>query len=676
MESEIKNLIIYLIKSSRYDDDGYVVRHFKGVLPSNTLACMYGLTEDVRKSNVLGSNLKWDVRLIDEAVQKVDVKKILQSGKKKNTKVIACLVGIQSNQFPRAYDVALELKQGGLDVLIGGFHVSGSIAMLPKIPDEIQKLTDAGITVVAGEIEGKWEGILRDSLQGNLKPIYNYLLELPNLNNAPMSKISKGYLKHFAFPNFGTLDCGRGCPFSCSFCTVINVQGRAMRYKGVERIMDLLRENYSRHKITFYFFTDDNFCRNKNWEAIFDSLIKLREEEKIPIEFMMQVDTQSYKIKNFVTKASLAGCKQVFIGLESLSAENLAAAGKKQNKLSEFSELISSYRQVKINTHTGYIIGFPADTLESIREDVRRLKEELGPEQASFFILTPLPGSEDHLKLLQKGVSMDPDLNNYDSFHVTTAHPNMTKEQWMQAYKEAWESFYSIDNMKAILKRVSKENYWGVFRNIVWYKNAVFVEGGHPMIEGFVRVKDRCQRRPGYKVEPVWQHFKRRFFDMTGYAQRWMKLALEMEELWLHTRQRSALEEQIVEVLNDRYKNMKEWRDVKLAELQEIYCHSILTLQNAYPNTKLKKLPSRFLLWLKQRNIFLPSLTYSRMPFQDFWRKTGKYLSHGYIHKINLTRIISTAIQESILFVTFWVVFFSKLLPSVFSKTLKTEKAT
>ena len=152
-----RRLRLYLIKPSKYDDDGYVIRHWKGVLPSNSLACLYGLSEDVRKRRVLGPDLQWEIELIDETVERVDVEKIVRSGRGKETKTVICLVGVQSNQFPRAQDLALGFRQAGLDVLIGGFHVSGILATLSDLSPEIKSLRNQGVTLVAGEVEGRWE---------------------------------------------------------------------------------------------------------------------------------------------------------------------------------------------------------------------------------------------------------------------------------------------------------------------------------------------------------------------------------------------------------------------------------------------------------------------------------------------------------------------------------------
>lgn len=163
---QIRRVNIVLIKPSKYDDDGYVIRHLKGVLPSNTLACLYGLAEDVRRRGVLG-NLKWKIQLLDETVHKIDVRKIVRASRHRDTKTVVCLVGVQTNQFPRAADLAVQFREAGLDVLLGGFHVSGTLAMFDEVTAEIRTLIDQGITIVKGEVDEAWGSIIQDALGGS-----------------------------------------------------------------------------------------------------------------------------------------------------------------------------------------------------------------------------------------------------------------------------------------------------------------------------------------------------------------------------------------------------------------------------------------------------------------------------------------------------------------------------
>ncbi|MGH7492871.1 MAG: B12-binding domain-containing radical SAM protein [bacterium] len=621
----IRRLHIVFIKPSKYDDDGYVMRHFRGVLPSNTLACLYGLTEDARLRKVLGE-IEIDTILLDEAIHRIPVEKIIKRNRRKDTKVVVCLAGVQTNQYPRATDLALQFRAAGVTVLIGGFHVSGILAMFPAIPADIQHLMQCGVTIVKGEVEEHWEEILLDACHDRLKPMYDFIDNLPDMRPPALPMVNKNYLRQFAFSNFGTIDCGRGCPFNCTFCTIINVQGRKMRYRDAHKIADTLRRNHEAG-INFYFFTDDNFARNKNWEAIFDEIVRLHREEGIAINFMMQVDVLSYKIKNFIDKAKAAGCTQVFIGMESTNPKNLQAAGKTQNDVDDFVNLVSAWHDARVATHVGFIIGFPFDTEESVRQDLRRLQREIKVDQASFFMLTPLPGSMDHKKMVEAGAYMDSDYNTYDSFHESMHHPHLKNGAWTSLYRECWRSFYSFDNMKAILQRASKETYWNIFRNFIWYKNAALVEGNHPMIAGFLRLKERTARRPGYAVATRWEHLKMRAPEIRRYLKGVVQLLFEMQELWLQTRLQPAFEVNVVQEL-----------DQLKTSLQEK-----LTILEWRRSVAWNNLSSAF----KQLNVFALGDWQSRREVTRFWQRAFIFLKTGRWYRIAPHRLAANLWHEA-----------------------------
>ena len=553
----LRKLVLYLIKPSKYDDDGYIIRHWLGVVPSNTLATLYGLTEDVRRRRALG-DVKIEVHQFDETVQRIPVECICRTHRPPRIKVAVMLVGVQTNQFPRAADLARAFRRAGVDVWIGGFHVSGMLAMLPGISSEIQELLNLGVTVVKGEVEGRWEALLRDLIEGRAQPVYDFIKEPPELMDAPLPVVDPEYVRRFA-SRMATIDCGRGCPFDCSFCCIINVQGRHMRYRDPQKVLASLRENYHKAGICSYFFTDDNFARNKHWEAIFDGLIHLREVEDLPLCFMMQADVLSYRIPNFVEKARRAGCAQVFLGIESINPENLKAAGKRQNSVEAFRQLTAAWHAAGIVTHAAYIVGFPHDTPDSVRENLRFLMDELQVEQASFFMLGPIPGSRDHQRMVAEGQPLDPDFNRYDSFHPAMPHPRMSAGDWFALYRECWRTFYSFENMRAILSRVSPEKYWGVFRNFIWSKNSAEIEGEHPMITGFWRIKDRLSRRPDFPVPGAWEHFVGQVREKARQLRQWAALLLEMEELWLQTRPPTRLETSLLNDLQQLWERHTEW---------------------------------------------------------------------------------------------------------------------
>jgi radical SAM superfamily enzyme YgiQ (UPF0313 family) len=530
-------LVVILIRTSKYDDDGYVVRHWRGTLPSNTLSCLGSLTEDVVRSGELGP-VEVRVEVIDEIVSRVDPAALGRRHRRDGTKVVVGLVGVQTNQFPRAQDLARHFKTQGFDVIIGGFHVSGAIAMSASMPPECQDMLDAGVTLVLGEVEGRWGAILRDVLADRLQPVYDYLATPPELADMPLPRASRATQRRFVMTHGGTIDAGRGCPFSCSFCTIINVQGRRMRSRRATAILDQVRENYwlnGRSGVRHYFFTDDNFARNPQWEAIFDGLIRLREQEGLHIDFMMQVDVQAPRVQGFVDKAARAGCVQVFIGMESVRDDNLHAGGKPQNRAADYRDMIARWHEVGVVCHVGYIIGLPCDTYERVMEDVRTLRETLHVDQASFFMLAPLPGSRDHQAAVRAGVALDPDYNNYDSFHAAAPHPRMSKQEWERAFRDAWAEFYSFEHMRRSLLAQNPHTYWPVLKNLIWYR-AAMIEGAHPMITGFLRLKDRRSRRPGFPIERRWAFARRRAREAAHQVREYARLYREMRELWLLTR--------------------------------------------------------------------------------------------------------------------------------------------
>jgi hypothetical protein len=641
----LEKLRIVLIRPSKYDEEGYIIRHLRGVLPSNTLACLYGLTEELREKQALGDSTRIEIQILDDTVQRIPVRQIIKSNSLPRRRTVVALVGVQSNQFPRAADLARQFRAGGLQVLIGGFHISGSLSLFEAIPPEIQELMDLGVSVVAGEVEDTWVDILRDAREGQLKPLYNFLGCKPDLSAKPVPRIHQRYLRRFIARNYGTIDCGRGCPYRCTFCTIINVQGRTMRFRSTETIIDAIRDNYRRYGIDYYFFTDDNFARNSLWREIFQELSRLRECEDIPIRFMMQVDTQAYRLPDFIPMAAQAGCTQVFIGLESINPKNLQSAGKCQNRVQDYRDMIAAWHQARIATHVAYIIGFPFDTAASVREDIDRLKSELKVQQASFFMLTPLPGSQDHLQMVQSGQPIDPDLNNYDAFHETMPHPNLRPGEWTEVYRDAWRSFYSFDYFRQVLTDADPENYWNVFRNFIWYRNSVMIEGGHPMIHGFVRIKDRKDRRPGFAVESRLKHLRRRVHDWTVLVRAWVALILEMEELWLQTRKRSEAELRLmVEVKRIR---AEVHRNLRAAELQVAHIRA----KAYFPSLRV---PSRLTLRFRNLNFGIAArITDSRADLQQFWRRTRLRLRQGQVFRIRPLKIAHALFRDTQLLLLF-----------------------
>jgi hypothetical protein len=495
-----RRFVVELIKPSHYDDNGYVIQWWKSWIPSNSLACLYGITTDLAQRRVLGPEVAIGIRAYDECHTVIPVRRIIRRIKSADAGLV-CLVGVQSNQFPRAMDLAVRFRAAGVQVAVGGFHVSGCLAMLPDLPPDLEAARRIGVTLFAGEAEGRLERLFADALASRLEPIYNFMDDLPALQRQVTPFLPLHIVSRYG-DTIGAFDAGRGCPFQCSFCTIINVQGRKSRWRDADDVECLVRANLAQGVFRF-FITDDNFARNRNWEAIFDRLIEMREQEGLELQFIIQVDTLCHRIPNFVEKAARAGCKRVFIGLENINPDNLLQAKKKQNRVHEYRQMFLAWRAQRIITYAGYILGFPNDTPERIARDIRTVQQELPVDLLEFFILTPLPGSSDHQALHKAEVWMDPDMNKYDLEHVTTGHPVMTSGEWQEVYRQAWDLYYSPEHIERIFRRAKASGIKPVrlLNHILQFYFTFIQENVHPLQGGYFRRKLRRDRRAGLARE-------------------------------------------------------------------------------------------------------------------------------------------------------------------------------
>ncbi len=523
-----------MIKPSHYDDDGYPIQWMRSLIPSNTLAAVNGLVQDCAERQVLGPDIDIRPLALDETNLRIRPYKIIRDIARSGGSAVICFVGVQSNQFPRAVDLAQPFLAAGLPVAIGGFHVSGCIAMLPELPVEIQEVQKMGISIFAGEAEEeRLDEVIRDAHQGTLKPMYDYMNSLPSMQGQPVPFLPPDKIGRIE-KNLASFDLGRGCPFQCSFCTIINVQGRKSRFRSADDLEKIVRKN-AEQGINMFFVTDDNFARNKDWEAMLDRLIWLKESQGVAVKLVIQVDTLCHKIPNFIEKACRAGVMRVFIGLENINPDNLLAAKKRQNKITEYRLMLQKWRDHGATSYAGYIIGFPNDTKESVLRDIDIIKRELPVDMLEFFYLTPLPGSEDHQKLLAQGVWMDPDLNKYDVNHRVTHHPLMTDNEWEEAYEEAWAAFYSPEHIETIGRRSAAwpgtgVDVFGVFEFYLIHK----VEKLHPLEGGIFRLKFRRDRRPEMPIEHPVKFYPAYVFETVVKLARYGLGFLHAH--WLHWR--------------------------------------------------------------------------------------------------------------------------------------------
>jgi len=540
---------VYFIKPSKYDEQGYVVRFWKGVLPNNTLTALAALNEEYNRlratQHVFVETVLWD-EVVDGALNSATIHAITDKATEDGVEALIGLAGVQTNQYPRGRDLALQFVTAGFPVVMGGFHVSG-------YPESCTFLNSCGVTTVVGEAESTWVELLDDYLRGELKLQYRVTsgiraktgtgeILVPSITDVQLPAIDARYLTRFANTTMTTLDTSRGCPFTCSYCSVKNVMGRTMRARDPQSAVNWIRDAADYHGIDTLFLVDDDFFRSPQWEPLLLGMAELRRQGR-HVNFMMQVDidaagyvdlrpgeadgSKHQRSRRFVELVKEAGGYCAFVGFESFNPQNLIAATKFQNTdrrgrnlteseakrrvLEKYRRVVENWHRAGIAVHCGYMIGFPFDTPDSGRQAALDLIE-VGVDLASFFIVTPLPGTEDHLKAVEEGTISDWDFNWYDSDHVVSHHPTMSAEEVYQAYRDAYTTFYApwriLKNTLTFSggRGLNFEARDSMTREFLYWSYS-YRRGRHPMIGGLWKLYDPQTKRCVITDEEARGHY-------------------------------------------------------------------------------------------------------------------------------------------------------------------------
>jgi hypothetical protein len=204
---------------------------------------------------------------------------------------------------------------------------------------------------------------------------------------------------------------------------VIKISGRQVRSPDIDTTLESLR-NAKRAGVTTIMFVSDNF--NKYPEV--HDLLNAIADERMGIEFHCQCDTQIAKDPALVELLGRAGCCEMFIGVESFNRKTLKAAGKHHNHPRHYADIIKLCKDARIRPHFSNIIGFPDDDEMEIRHHLETLKS-LRPTIASFFILTPIPGTEQYDEFLSAGLITELNLDRFDGSNSTWKHPILDARQ-------------------------------------------------------------------------------------------------------------------------------------------------------------------------------------------------------------------------------------------------------
>ena len=428
------SLRVVIIKPSKYGIDGRVERFRRGFMPNSTIIYIRSMTPD----SIDGCTV--ETTTVDEYVQTdLDYMKLLRKG---DAPTLLAVVGVQSHQFHRSLDLAAYALANGVEhCVIGGPH---------PMTCDTSAVQGRGVSFAMAEAEVVWPTILQDAINGKLRPLYGQDHRWEKEVHAPvLIPPSARDLRRYILPMAGVYPA-RGCPFTCNFCSVIKIAGRQIRSQDVETSIRSMRAMKDAG-VRFVMFTSDNFNKYPQASELLERMI----EERIRIPFFVQCDVQVSKDEAFIELLGRAGCFQMFVGVESFRRQTLIAAHKAQNHPETYGEIIRLCRKNGITTHFSNIIGFPGDSAADIREHVAVLGA-LDPDVVSFYILTPIPGTEQYGDFLEAGIITESNLDRFDATTITWKHDRIPSSELGSLLFECYRRFYTAGRIAKLMVRMLK----------------------------------------------------------------------------------------------------------------------------------------------------------------------------------------------------------------------------
>ena len=359
-----------------------------------------------------------EVKITDENVEPIDFEEDVD------------LVGVTGMVMhaPRAYQIAQRFRQRGIPVVMGGPHAS-------SLPFEAKEHVDA---VVIGEAEYVWKELINDLKKGCLKPFYKADAYCSMKGILPPRL---DLLRKDAYMTINCVQTTRGCPHQCDFCHVTHFFGKTYRCRPVVEVI----KEVKRLDGEFVVFIDDNIAGNRHYaEELFTQLKPLKKKWASQASMTLTRDPELLKL------AAESGCVSLFIGVESLSSENLKEVNKTFNRVPQFEDAMKTLHDYDIMILAGFIFGLDHDD-EGVFERTLRFCERNRIELPSFFILTPLPGTPLFQRMESEGRLLHKDWANYNGATVVFKPKLMTEETLQRGFNWACKEAYSWGS---IIKRV------------------------------------------------------------------------------------------------------------------------------------------------------------------------------------------------------------------------------
>ncbi len=385
----------------------------------------------------------WQTIHVDEEVEEVD----------RNIEVDLVAMTFHTPSANHAYRLAAHFRARQIGVVMGGPHVT-------LLPAEASQHADV---IFIGEAEGLWEEFLQGFEAGTYRRVYQQT-EPVSLENIPMADKA---LFHRRDHTGGVLFATRGCPYRCDFCTIALMYPQQLRKRPVAEVA----AEYASFRGRVIIFWDDNLAGDMAYaKALFRAITPYRKW------WSSQATTQAGRDDEFLALAAESGCKQLFLGLESISQLSMAEVNKQWNRVEEYHRIIARIHSYGIAVQAGIVFGFDHDGPE-IFSDTLDFLEAAGIQNATFNILTPFPGTPLFRKLEAEGRILTRDWSQYNSRSQVVYQPKcMSVSELLAGFRYANERFYSLSSIAKRLSRSPVQILWTLPLNLAysyhWWKTA------------------------------------------------------------------------------------------------------------------------------------------------------------------------------------------------------------
>ena len=326
---------------------------------------------------------------------------------------------------PRAYEIAAEFRRRGKIVVAGGFHPTFR-------PEEAAEHFDA---VVVGEAEGLWPRVLEDVEQGRPARFYR-AVEPPDLAATPVPRreLTAGVSRHYVTTH--AVQTGRGCRHGCKFCSITAFARGTHRSRPLENVIEELK-TIPRH----FMFVDDNIIGDPEYaKRLFRAMAPMRKR------WISQCSLKIADDPELLALARAAGCCGLFVGVETISQQNLDAVDKGFNDERGYLRQIATIRRAGIGVQAGIIVGLDGDDVTVFQRTLRFLARAR-IDALQLAILTPQPGTPLYDEFQRAGRIVNRDWSHYDFRHTVIRPARMTGRQLQQGADWLYRQFYRLDRI-------------------------------------------------------------------------------------------------------------------------------------------------------------------------------------------------------------------------------------